>query len=167
MEGRIAMLDDHTLLEFCGYALGFSFNLYACHLIPEDTLCEVVVLQEGRKHYRAFQSDNLNDSHEAARHYLFNLELTEGFDIASLVFDGYSRTVGEVEKVESLILQLFTLDSYANRRIVYPYERVRGEIMPLDSPQLIGDWNVQLVEQCERWIVEGMQAYYQHINRAM
>jgi hypothetical protein len=167
MDGDTATLTHETLLEFCGYALGFSFNLYVCHLIPEDTLCEVVVLQDGEKHFRAFQSDNLNDSHKAARHYLFDLELNEGFDIAALVFDGYSRTVGETEKKESLILQLFTLDSYANRRIVYPYERIRGEIMPLDSPGLIGDWGDQVAEQGEQWVLKGMQTYFQHNNKAM
>jgi hypothetical protein len=87
-------LDSETLLTFSGYALGFSFNLYVQHLIPKDTLCEVVILQEGVKRYIAFQSDNIYDSHKAARDYLFNIELTEGYDVATIVFDGYTRTVG-------------------------------------------------------------------------
>lgn len=146
------------ILQFTGYALAYAFNLYAKHLVKEDSLCLTVVRQEDDILYHTFEGDSIRLQHQAATDMLREIESSSGYDVAVLVFDCYFRQKGQPEK-EALMAQVFTLDSYANRRVVYPYTRIKGETIPLEMPILVGEWDESLFTPGSQWAAAGICDY--------
>lgn len=151
----------NELLQFAGQSLAYGFNLYVEQQVEVDKLCLVAVSQQNKVRYLTFESDHLSKSHQAARESLRAIERETGYDIATLTYDIYYRNDDMPEKQDALVTQIFTLDSVADRRVVYLFTRVSGAVIPVRPPFLIGDWDKQTFKFGNAHVIDGMRRYFE------
>ncbi len=130
-------------LEFVGYSLGYGFKLYKRKLIEPDSLCVLVIQNHGKLRRVTFESEtgNVREAHQKAVDFLRDLEHSQsGYDMASLTYDGLISCAPDQQKSDALICQLFTLDSYANRRFIQCYIKDDRGFKLKDKPFDNGGW---------------------------
>jgi hypothetical protein len=147
--------------------MALGLNLYMQHRVKPNTLCRVVLLQQGEIRSVGFESNSRERSNEAAHDYLFDTEVTEGFEAAVLIIDGQPSLYKRKERRAGLMLGAYTPHTCAQRNICYHYERVRGEVMPLCAPVLVGEWNDVEMERGEQWVLEGIRDFHRDNNTVM
>ena len=127
------------ILALIGFSLGYSVNLYQKESVEIDTLCLLVIQHGDNRRFLTFESEDIRSSHQKATDYLRRLEEGEGYDMATITYDGYITRDGNRE--EALISQVFTLNSYADRRFGQIYLRKDGKLELEGKPFSGGDWN--------------------------
>jgi hypothetical protein len=154
-------------MNFGGYTLAYGFHLYTQHSIEPDTLCQLVLLQQGETQTFGFIHDTLRESFYKAREYLHDIDEVESYDAAAIVVDVRTGLNGYRGVDDVLMLSMFTPDASAGRYIRSPYQRVRGEVMPISPPALIGAWSEREMQMGVRWVLQGMRDFHQDHNTAM
>jgi hypothetical protein len=167
MEKQTILPDSQILLTFGGYSLAYGFHLYTHHSVKPDTLCQLVLLQQGEMRYVGFESETAGVSFCTAREYLNELEDSESFDAAAIVVDIHSRLNGYQGVDDLIMLSMFSPDVSAGRYIRCPYDRIRGEVMPLSAPILIGAWSDLEMNMGEQWVLQGMQTFHKDHRTVM
>lgn len=149
------------LLHFVGHSLAYALDLYASNLVKPDSLCLGAVKREGRIQYLTYQEASIDVCHSSARKTLFQMENNGGYEMAVIVYDGYLRDRDSEERNEALLAQVFTLDTFADRRAVYRYTRKDNAYTPLRAPQLYGDWDYEQEEVDEIHLSKGVDLYFE------
>jgi hypothetical protein len=162
MDEKSLSQDNRELLVFAGYSLAYGIHLYGGHHVQPDTLCQLLIQQNGVKRYVGFESDSVEESYEAAQQYLWEVEVLERYEMAALVFDRHSRLAQCEGREDRLAVVLYASHLPGEWRTVScPYDRVRGNFMPSKEFYLDMSWPKLARDRSYPWISRGMQDFHQ------
>ena len=111
------------LFNLAGNFLAYCCNLIISDEVREGSWVELVTQKHGENTYLSFQADTMRDAHDKARDHLREAERNHKFELSVLAFDGHLRT--DNDRTDIISLQMFDLESYANRRIWQYYQPPR------------------------------------------
>jgi hypothetical protein len=162
MDDDILSQESRELLVFAGYSLGYGIHLYGGQHVQPDTLCQLLLQQNGIKRYIGFESDSVQESYKAAQQYLWEFAVLEGYEMAALIFDCHSRLPLRKGLENRLAVLLYASHLPGEWRTVScPYDRVRGAFIPSNAFSLDMSWPKSERDISNPWISQGMKIFHQ------
>jgi hypothetical protein len=160
--------DSRERLIFAGYALAYGQHLYAGGHVQPHTLCQLLLQQQGVKRYVGFESDSVLESFHALYDYLEEVEVSEGFEIAAIIMDGYAiqRDSDNTEDYFKVIV-LDRCLGYEYRDLFCTYTRKHGEFIPSDTIHVGNDWPEPERKLGYPWMLRGLDAFHQDHDTVM
>jgi hypothetical protein len=168
MEEESLSQDSRELLHFAGYSLAYGIHLYGGYSVRPNTLCQLLIQQNGVKRYIGFENDSVQENYEAAQQYLWEIEELESYEMAALIFDCHSRLPERENRENHLSVLLYAshLDGEW-RSVSCPYGRVRGKFMASSEFLLDRSWPESERDNSAPLISRGIREFHQDHDAIM